>query len=108
MPLKITVSRKKFAIKATIISSVLCLIPAAIMLALVISKNQSASHPYFIFSLTLLGINVLLAVLYGFVIRRDKTLYYSVTIALFSSIVILALVGYLTSKANSALLVQLA
>ena len=91
MPITRKVDRNKYATISLIVSSVICLIPVIILIfyyeGFYDFNLWLEVSPYSRLSLALLATNVVLGVLFGFVIRRHKVVYIASIIGLFLAIV---------------------
>ena len=103
MPIKRTIYRTKFAIKALIISSIILLVP--LVLSLVI---QPVNIPYLIFSIVMLVVNAGLDMYFTFVARKNKLSYILSVVGVFLIVALLAVLGYLLKDASEGFLLQYA
>lgn len=95
MPLMVTVNRNKFAKKALIISSIV--VGVFFILAILdrfVLKIFDIGPMMFNSAIALLAVNTFYAVLYGFFVKKNKTLYLVSVIATVSLVPVLAIVGF--------------
>lgn len=103
MPIKKTIYRAKFAIKALIFSSLICLVP--FVLSLVVNPMNL---PYLAFSIVLLVVNAGLNMYFTFFGRKNKKIFQISVIALLSITAILTLLGILLNDQSDGFLIHIA
>ena len=102
MPIKRTIYRTKFAIKALIISSIICLIPLVLSIVL-----QPFNVHYLIFALIVLFLNAGLNMYFTFFGRKNKLIFMISSGALFFIVTLLAVLSYLLQKQTNGYMLQI-